>query len=655
MPLWPSSTRSAPWSHHGLNLQLAGLAVLALLHGVFLPVLSSAGLLLLLGWRWLAAHQRLPLPPRWLLLLLAFSGLAGVLAGFRTILGAEAGVALVMWLAGCKTLETRSPRDTAGLSLLGLFLAFSLILHQQDVLMTLAVSGLTWLFVLSLCADRLPAARRGMALRISGLLLLQALPLMAILFIAFPRLPGPLWQIPDLRPRYATGLSPTVAPGSVSRLVQSQAIAFRVRFIGEAPTSVELYWRGPVMSRFDGHSWSMVSSERTGLPLVKGRQYQYETTIEPHPMSWVYPLERPTRLAAGLLNFADGEVLAPQPIRERQRLQMAATLQARWPTHLSSAELQQNLDLPDGFSPRARQWGQQLQQRYPQARQRVAAILTHFATQDYAYTLQPPQLPGDWVDAFLYQSRRGFCEHYAGSMAFVLRAAGVPARVIGGYLGAEDNPIGGYRIVRQSDAHAWLEAWVDGAWERVDPTGVVVPSRLSEGLESALPEADAARLPGADYTWLRQMRLIWDSGQNRWNQLVIGYDDERRLRLLQRLGGLRSPVLTALLLIVAGTVLSLGLVWLWLTLRQRPRPPDATQREWQRLQKWLARRGLPRGKNEGPRDYLLRVQQQRPQAAATVAAFAELYMRLTYGRPHPRETAADLRLLRRQLQRQSSA
>lgn len=649
MRLWPS-TDNAPWSHSGLSLQLGGMAILAVLHGIYLPPLCALGLLLLLAWRWLAARQRLSLPPRWLLLMMAVGGMLAVLFWFHTLLGTEAGVALVMWLAGCKTLETRSPRDAAGLSLLGLFLSFSLILHQQDLLMTAAVVGLTWLFTLSLTADRLPPGRRAAAMRLSAILLLQAVPLMAILFVAFPRLPGPLWQLPDLRPRYTTGVSATLSPGSVSNLVQSQAIAFRVSFVQNRPNTVELYWRGPVMSQFDGRGWGMLASERTPLRAPAGAAADYEITVEPHPMAWIYALDRPSRIPGNVVHFADGQVLAANVIRERQRFSVSSVLSERWQVPLSASDRRLNLHLPGAGNPRARAWGQQLQQRYPQPQARIRAVMEHFATRDYQYTLQPPRLPPDWIDAFLFDTRLGFCEHYAGSMAFVLRAAGIPARVVGGYLGAEDNPVGDYLIVRQSDAHAWLEAWIEGdGWIRLDPTGVVVPSRLSEGLEQALPAADAARLPTLNHALLRQMRFVWDSGQNRWNQWVIGYDDERRLRLLKKLGGLTSPTATALALIGAGILLSLGSVWLWLLFKQRDRSISPEQREWQRLQRWLTRRGFPRQPAEGPRDYLQRLIAQQPQWALPLRQFVELYLRLAYGHRQPEDDARQLRYWRRQL------
>lgn len=657
MRLWPSSSEAATaWSLHGLSVQLAGMALLAVLHSFFLPPIAGAGLLALLTWRWLAARQKVLLPPSWLLLVLAVLGSLGVLLWFHTLLGTEAGVALVMWLAGCKALETRTPRDAAGFNLLGLFLSFALILQRQDLPMAVVVVGLIWLFTMSLAADLLPTTLRATARRSAALLMLQAVPLMLILFVAFPRLPGPLWKLPDTRPRFSSGVSPVVKPGSVSNLVQSAAIAMRVRFSGTVPGEPDLYWRGPVMGQFDGVGFAVKPEPRSMLIAPgSGTRIDYEVTIEPHPMRWIYTLDRPVGLPNGLYSLTDGQVVSPEETPERRLYRLSSRLATDWPAELGAEDRKVYLALAGTGNPRARAWGSQLRARYPRAEQRISAVLHAFATGDYYYSLQPPPLPANWIDAFLFQTRRGFCEHYAASAAFVLRAAGVPTRVVGGYLGGEINPVDGYMVVRQSDAHAWMESWIDGrGWVRVDPTGVVVPDRLTGGLADALPAEEANELPAINHPLLRQLRNVWESGQNRWNQWVISYDNDRRQDLLRKLGGNASLVGTTLILIGGGIASSLLAVWLVLWWRGRHVERAAEQREWLKLQRWLARRGLPRDAAEGPRAYLQRVMRARPEWQPVLQAFADLYLRLRYGHPQPHDSAAGLRRLRTQIKLQRS-
>lgn len=646
MRLW-RSTDSAPWSQRGLSLLLAGLAALAILHSFFLPSLTGIALLTLLGWRWLAARNKIGLPPRWLLMALAFSGLAAIFVWFKTLLGAEAGVAVVMWLAGCKTLETRSPRDSAGLNLLGLFLSFSLLLHQQDLIMTAVIIGLTWLFTLTLIADRLPDHLRAGSGKLAGLLLLQALPLMLILFVAFPRLPGPLWKLPDVRPRYVTGVSPTLSPGSVSNLVQSEEIAFRVQFEKRPPTN-ELYWRGPVMNTFDGRSWVMGPPKVSQVPkTLKGPAIHYESTIEPHAHAWAYPLEQATSIPGDLQYLADGQVVANGPMATRHKYRFTSIGTELTPTDMPSGQLELN-----GYSnPKTQSWGEELQQRYPKPQDRIQAILQHFSQGGFAYTLQPPTLGPNWIDDFLFKTRLGFCEHYAGSMAFALRAAGVPARVVGGYLGGENNPLGNYLIVRQSDAHAWLEAWIEGkGWMRIDPTGVVAPSRLTDDLAAALPAGEASNLPTLTNPLLLQMRFFWDNGQNKWNQWVISYDEGERLRLLSKLGDSNNVNSTAIALILGTLLISSGLVWWWLMRGRKTISHYPEHLEWQKLERWLTKQQLGQKLGEGPNDFLQRISKLRPDLAADLREFGELYIRLHYGQESSKTALPQLRQLRLKVQ-----
>lgn len=588
-------------------------------------------------WRWAAGRGMAALPGKWLLAAMAFATLAGILLTHGTIFGRDAGVALLTVLGGLKLLELRGYRDALILVLLGYFLVVTNFLFSQSVFIALYMLAATLAITAVLVGINHPGSERQWRshLRLAGKMLAQALPVMVVLFLLFPRLPGPLWGLPADARSGMTGLSDEMAPGSISRLSQSDAVAFRVEFDGPPPKASALYWRGPVLWFFDGRRWKGGFSAQshtlryTGL----GKPVNYTVTLEPDNKPWLFALDLPAVVPERAHVTRDFQLLAPRPVTYRQRYAMASYLAYRTDDP-SALERRWSLLLPTGSNPRAyalgRQWRDEL--RDPAAV--VARALRFYREESFIYTLTPPLLASaNPVDEFLFGTRKGFCEHYAGSFVVLMRAAGIPARVVTGYQGGEFNALGGYLTVRQADAHAWAEVWLEGrGWVRVDPTAAVSPSRVEAGIDAALPVADP--IPGLlkhDSPWLQELRFGWDFLNGGWNLWVLSYNQERQMQLLARLGfGLVSwqELGVGLLMGVGGLLLVFSLVML----RGRGRvKPDPAVRTYRRFCNRLAKAGLERQPAEGPRDFAARVVGARPDLAPAVEEITALYVDLRYG------------------------
>jgi transglutaminase-like putative cysteine protease len=490
------------------------------------------------------------------------------------------------------------------------------------------------------------------SLRLAGKMVLQAIPVMLVLFVLFPRIPGPLWGLPKDAYQGRTGLSEEMMPGTVSELSKSDAVAFRARFTGAVPPPRELYWRGPVLWNFDGRRWTSGEGPPSNAPVSfapEGAVVEYSVILEPSNRIWLFALDLPASLPPRATMTPSFQVLRDQPVNEVYRYEMRS-----YPTYrtgdLTAVERTRALRLPPRGNPRARALAAEWRERDSRPEALVNAALALFREQAFYYTLTPPLLGVDSVDDFLFRTRQGFCEHYASAFVFLMRAAGVPARVVTGYQGGERNALGDYLIVRQADAHAWAEVWLEGrGWVRVDPTAAVAPNRVQQGLYAAV--ADPGQLPflvrrGGDGEWLRQLAMGWDSLNNSWNEWVLAYGPDRQKEFLSGLGF--GPVdwgeMTVALTVALGLfgLLAAGLRW-----RKRG-PRDPVVRAWQRFCARLARRGLARGPQEGPLAFTERVAVSQPELAVPVRQIGQLYAALRYG---PTISPAAVRQLQRLVRR----
>ncbi|HEY6242286.1 MAG TPA: DUF3488 and transglutaminase-like domain-containing protein [Burkholderiales bacterium] len=629
---------------------VAGAALAVAPHTLWLPFWVNVTAAVLLSWRGHISLRAGALPARWLLTLLTLTGAAGVYLSYRTIMGRDPGVTLLVLLMFLKLLETRAVRDVFVVAFLSYFVALANFFYSQSI--PTAVLMLFTVFVITSALVGFSAPQRPLVddLKTAGRMLAQAGPVMLLLFFLFPRVQGPLWGVPQDAYSAVTGLSETMSPGSISGLSVSDAIAFRVKFEGAPPPRAGLYWRGPVMSDFDGLTW------RVGLPQLRrdirvepggGAPADYEVTLEPHNRNWMFALEMPTRIPPTARLTTEYLVISLTPIRSRIRYEMRSSPQSRTVGGDNPEDLAIALRLPRGFNPRSRALAREWRESLRDDPAIVRRAIEFYRGSRFEYTLQPPTLNRNPVDEFLFDTKQGFCEHFASSFVFLMRAAGVPARVVTGYQGGDTNPVDGYVVVRQADAHAWAEVWLAGTgWTRVDPTAAAVPMRVELGITAAAPKgAELPLLMRTNLGWLKSMRNNWEALTNQWNQWVLGYNPERQREMLSWLGMQPSWQTMTVMLFwsVAGTLLLIAL-WLLRGIRRE----DAVQRAWLRFCDKLARKGLARTGAEGPLDYAGRVAAQLPVRGDSVRAIAELYVDQRYGRRADRDSIGRLEHLVRE-------
>ncbi len=619
---------------------LLSLALVFAPHALRQPVWSSAAVVAFGLWRWAAERGRLPLPGTLLRVALALAVGAGIYLSFGRLFGREAGVAWLSVLAALKLLESRDQRDGVTLMFLAYFLVITNFLFTQ----TIPTALYMLVTVLVITATLVALQRRGtplparLRLGIAAKLLLPALPIMALLFVLFPRIAGPLWGMPNDAYSGVTGLDNSMAPGSISQLSQSNAVAMRVQFNGTPPPKELRYWRGPVLWHYNGREWTEGFSGAGEAPqavIPEGPAVSYTVTLEPTNHRWLFALDLPASGPAGATPRGDFEIRVAEPVRSRLRYRMLSYPRYRTGLELDAATRHRALQLPAHTAPRARSLAERWRAENPAPEAIVRRALAMFHDQGFVYTLNPPRLTRDPVDQFLFGTRRGFCEHYAGAFVVLMRAAGVPARVVIGYQGGEVNPLDGYVVVRQADAHAWAEVWLpQRGWTRVDPTAAVAEARIDGGIQAALP--DAPGLPAVLRTRNNLLRGLYDAMDavnNAWNQWVLAYGPGQQQAFLSRfgLGSWRNMALA--LLATVGLVLALTA--LLLLRRRRGKNHDPVSELYNRFCRKLERVGLARQPHEGPRHFARRIALLRPDLARQVKGVTSLYIRLQYGREAP--------------------
>ena len=625
-----------------------------------LPLWVVVGFTVLFAWRVQIAWQGRRLPPRWLLISLLLVSGGAIFAQFHTLVGKDAGVAYIILLLALKLLELRARRDVFVVVFLCLFIMLTTLFDAQTML------NAAWLIVDSvLLTTALVRVSFGTSdppmrvkLRLAATINAFALPLMVVLFVLFPRVTGPLWGLPSDAFTGLTGLSDSMSPGSFSGLSQSDEIAFEVKFKSRAPGPSKRYWRGPVLNYFDGTTWHAGgyrrSASENGLTGRPDSITEYTETLEPSNRPWLYLLDSP--VAAPLLpgqaaNVTyDLQVITDEPIRDRVRFDARSYTSYEYGKDEDPRRLQGLRQVPRNTNPRLFAYAQQLHQRYPDDDKLAKALLEQVHTENFYYTLNPPLYQGkDGLDQFFFDTRRGFCEHYASAAAVLLRDAGIPARVVTGYLGGEVNSVNGFLVLRQRDAHAWVEYWTAAhGWTRLDPTGAIALERIDAELQ---PAADPVQSPTGEYTTsnlsvMRYMRAHLDAIKIAWDQFVVGYSGDDQAGLLSRFGipQLDWQALTIGLAVTFSLVLAVIAGQLIVT-RERPEPVVKLYRQ---LCRELARVGMVRRPSEGPADFAARAVEHLDGRARTVVleAFAQ-YQSVRYSSEASRQPGGLAELRRR--------
>ena len=624
---------------------LAALLIVVAPHFERAPLWLSAATLCLYGWRLAAQANRWPLPSRWLLLSVAAVALLGILVEYRSLFGRAPGIVMLVLFSGLKLMETRTHRDATLVAFLTFFLIITNFLYSQSIPAAIAMGAALVVATATLIGFNAPQRPLRANLATAGQLLAYAVPAGLALFLLFPRVQGPLWGLPQDLNTGTTGLSDTMAPGSLSRVAQNDAIAFRAEFSGTPPPPRARYWRGPVLWDFDGRAWhaaqGMLLANRD--PVEGGGEYRYVVTLEAHQRTWLFALETAASLPERARFSDDGQVISLAPVRARLRYEMTSITAPRPDARESGFRLRRALRLPEGFNPRARALAAEWRAGAATELDVLARAIAFFRDSGYVYTLEPPLLGRDSVDEFLFSTRSGFCEHFASAFVFLMRAAGVPSRVVTGYQGGDPNPIDKLLTVRQSDAHAWAEVFLrERGWVRVDPTALAVPGRVDAGLARSVPQGDPLPLlMRPQMEWLRGLRYDWEALTHRWNTWVLGYNPERQRDLLAWLGMPQADwrELTAVLVAVLG---AFTLVLLAASLRRYARP-DPVERAWRAFCRKLGARGIVRAASEGPRDYTARAAHALPATRGAILAIGALYVSLRYGRESAPGRVAELR------------
>jgi len=556
-----------------------------------LPFWCTSLVAVVLLWRGTLAVQARPLPNRWWRGALLLVALVGTYVTHRTLLGRDAGVTLVVVLLALKTLELRARRDAFVIFFLGFFAMLTNFFYSQSLptafAMLLALLGL----LTALVNAHMPVGRPPLvqAARTAGGMALLGAPIMVLLFVLFPRM-APLWGTPNDAMTGRSGLSATMRVGAIAQLALDDGIAARVKFDDDVvPDRQVLYFRGPVLSQFDGREWtapppfSRASAFTPANLRVSGTPVRYAVTLEPSNRPWLLTLDaapvKPDLPGYELFGTPELQWLASRPIGDLVRYRAESYTQYQSGPLRRTGAVQLNLDLPRGSNPRTVALAAQLRSDPANATTPalVQAVLQRLRTGGYTYTLDPGVYGDDTADVFWFERKEGFCEHIASAFVVLMRAAGVPARIVTGYQGGERNDVDGYWTLRNSDAHAWAEVWQEGVgWVRVDPTGSVAPGRVGTFNRLApTPGVFAGAFGAMSPTLVQNMRAAWEALNNGWNQWVLNYTQSKQLDLLKNLG-FDSPSLA-----------DLGLVLLWLLVATSLAGAAWTLWERSRTDPWL--------------------------------------------------------------------
>jgi transglutaminase-like putative cysteine protease len=638
MPDTIRGTWSVIW-RFPLAWSMTSLCLAVSLHAAQLPLWVPGLFASLCVWRVLLAVRGARLPSRPMRMAAVVVILLAVLGAYRTLNGIDAGTALLSLMAGLKLLETRGPRDHVVVVMICYFLLLAAFLREQGLWLLPLHALIVWIATTTLLRATQSARTMtpGESLRYSGRMLAQALPLMLVLFVLFPRVAGPFWGLPAGE-RGLSGLDDEMNPGAISELSLSSEAAFRARFHGAVPPPARRYWRGPVLHDFDGARWRAARGPAIGGELsASGPAYDYSLMLEPTGRRWVFaldmPVSWPTSWGQRLERIFDYQLLSRRPIDRPVTLELRSQTAYTAGATLSYTLRRLDTRLPANRNPRTLALATRMRAAVASDQDYIRDVLDMFREQEFFYTLTPPKLDRDGVDDFLFSTRSGFCEHYASAFAVLMRAAGIPARVVTGYQGGEYNRMGEYWIVRQSDAHAWTEVWLAGrGWSRVDPTAAVAPERIERGASEFIGEqAPVTERLLRRYSWMADMRDLWDAIDTVWRERVLKLDYRAQLELLEKLG-LERPGWRALVVALAiGLALALALLGLLLARELRQRNPDPAVREYHRFCRRLERSGIARAPHEGPVDFAHRIARLRPHLAEQADAITRLYIALRYG------------------------
>jgi transglutaminase-like putative cysteine protease len=562
--------------------------------------------------------------------------------------GRRAAVSLLTVMLALKLIESYRIRDARLIASFSLFLCATQFMFHQGILMPFygAVTVILVLVTLTqlhrneafFAFDETPPVSASLfsELGFSFRLLMLAIPVGLSFFLFFPRWAAPLWGIPEATLDSKSGLSDSMSPGSIQNLFMDDSPAFRITFEGRIPSPSELYWRGPVLWNFNGETWrGGIFGKNLGvesLPDEIDAQWKYTVQLEPNERHWLFALDYPATTPRDARITIDFQILRRQPVTQLLQYSVVSD-----PAFVDSPELAGNLKssalyLPDGFNPRTRELIERWKREGLDGQAMVRRVLTHFNREEFHYSLEAPLLGRHSVDEFLFDTRMGYCEHYASAFTVMMRMAGIPSRIVTGYQGGWYNETGKYLLVRQSDAHAWSEVWFpDKGWTRVDPTAAVSPLRIARGSLGAIP----APRHLLDYTWLRSLRNGADIVQQRWNDWVIKFSAENQARMFSSFGleRLTPSMLVTTLFVMIGLFSLLLLPFIFRV--KGPGRKDPLRVVWLKFLKRLKAAGFETSPSSGPIELAHSAAIQLPRDSRSIHHIADMYSRSRYSSAPP--------------------
>ncbi len=573
-------------------------------------------------------------------------------------------VHLLCFSYALKSFELKARSDFYQLILLGLFVLASALIFKQNLAYSVIIF-LLLLFNFAVLLQYFSLEKNYFSnVKTMGVLLGQSIILAVALFLVFPRL-SPFWQMPIAKSAQ-TGLSDNIQPGDIAKLTRSTKLAFRVDFKEQKiPNYEQLYWRAMVLEDYDGKQWTrhkphtthqtLPSGEKTSAPLITEQKITssltYQIIVEPSYQKYLFALA-PAILSgdkAGINAMPDYSFLSSKIITQAKSYQLTSYLNEPLAVNITSHSSEINLRYPKGSNPRLEQLALELKENYSDPQARAQAVLAHIFKENYSYTLQPPLLKNNSLDQFFFDTQAGFCVHYASAFTLLMRASGIPARIVTGYLGGEYNDVAsakqdktkGHLSVYQYDAHAWSEIWVEGkGWLRIDPTGAVDPQRVNSGWSNQLLQQQSELSDDfltlyqlKNNAWLNMMRLQFDALDYQWSRWVIGFNDKQQFDLLQKWFGKIKPWKLAMI-IGAVLTISMALLMFIVTFIQRDKRQGIQQTKWQALYfkalTKLTKFGLKKPKGMTVNDFAKEVRKKCPELAISFTRLSNTYNRLSY-------------------------
>ena len=635
-------------NQRSLTFLLISIALITFPHVWHVPVPLFGFFCFLWLWRFTSIWRSQWLPSRWLVLGLTLVGIGLLISQHQGLFGRDAGTRLFIVALGLKLMEIRNARDIYLIVYLAFVVAASQFLYEQSILMAGYIVLVCTVLLATLVIQNSSHVQTKTVVKSACVIILQALPIAVVTFVLFPRLEAPRWMWLKDDSKGLSGLTRTLEPGSISNLSLSDELVFRVRFKGGIPSPQLRYWRGPVYSNTDGVRWSMSNKdkEHTPQPTFVGESYEYVLLMEPQKENWVFALDIPQTYSPSLHRNAFYQLQTDK--RPSERAEYLIISRPFYNTgDIDQAEYRENLQLPKAASEKQVGLIESLGGFDETPEQFIQNLLEYFRREEFFYTLTPPLMPVDPIDTFLFETRSGFCSHYATAFVYLLRIAKIPARVVGGYQGGEINSVGGFMEIRQADAHAWAEVWLKGkGWVRFDPTAAVAPERIERGVNIDRQIASGEVNFGAPVSesialnWLKRSRQLWQSIDYNWQRWVINYHSVNQRQFFQLLGinGI-AELAKWLVASVLGIILPLA----WYLLRRKSMTTDTVARYYQQFCRKMAKAGIKINLGEGANDFAIRAKKHCPDLSPQIDQITATFIRLRYQRD---AKAGDLQTLK---------